>query len=84
MGFLFFKTEDRCLKVRQNKFGENGYCGNYFIKKSFCHTFAVIPNAQIYRECMETHTYIKERKPSLVLLRCEHELVCLVYEGESL
>ena len=23
--------------VRQNKFGENGYCRNYFIKKSFCH-----------------------------------------------
>ena len=41
-------------KVRQNKLGENGYCRNYFIKKSFCHTFPVIPKAQNYRECMET------------------------------
>ena len=35
-------------KVRQNKFGENGYCRNYFIKKTFCHTFPVIPKAQNY------------------------------------
>ena len=75
-------------KVRQNKFGENGYCRNYFIKKSFCHTFPVIPKAQNYRECMETKKAIfrnsKERIPSLVHLSCEHELICLVYEGESL
>lgn len=75
--FLFSKTEDIRSKVRQNKFGENGYCRNYFINKSFCHTFPVIPKAQNCRECMET---------SLVHmhLSCEHELICLVYEGESL
>ena len=41
-------------KVRLNKFEENRYCRNYFIKNSFCHTFPVIPKAQNYRECMET------------------------------
>ena len=41
-------------KVRQNKVGENGYCGNYCIKQSFCHTFPVISKAKNYRECMET------------------------------
>ena len=41
-------------KVPQNLFGENGYCRTYFIKKSFCHTFLVIPRAENYRECMET------------------------------
>ena len=75
-------------KVRQNKFGENGYCRNYFIKKSFCHTFSVIPKAQNCRECMETKKAIfsnsKEWIPSLVLLSCEHELICLVYERDSL
>ena len=58
-------------KVRQNKFGENGYCRNYFIKRSFCHTFPVIPKAQNYRECMETKAIFrnsKERIPSLVHL----------------
>ena len=54
LGILFCKTEDMRSKVRQSKFGENGYCTNYFIKKSFCHTLAVIPKAQNYRECMET------------------------------
>ena len=78
-------------RVRHNKFGLNGYdCKNYFIKKSFCHTFPVIPKAQNnnYRECMETKKAIfrisKERIPSLVHLSCEHELICLVYEDESL
>ena len=74
-------------KVQQNKFGENGYCRNYFIKKSFCRTFPVIPKAQNYRKCMETKKAIfrnsKERIPSLVHLSCEHELICLVYGGES-
>ena len=77
-----------CSKVQQNKFGENGYCINYFITKSFCHTFPVIPKAQNYRECMETKKEIfrnsKEQIPSLVLLSCEHERICLVYEGKSL
>ena len=54
LGFLFSKAEDMRSKARQNKFGENGYCINYFIKKSFRHTFSVIPKAQNYRECMET------------------------------
>ena len=31
--FFISKTEDMRLKVRQNKFGENGYCGNYFINE---------------------------------------------------
>ena len=50
LGFLFSKTEDMRSKVRQNKFGENGYCTcrNYFIEKSFCHTFPVIPKSQNY------------------------------------
>ena len=39
-------------KVPHSKVGENGYCINYFIKQSFCHTFPVIPKAQNYRECM--------------------------------
>lgn len=43
LGFLLSKTEDMRSKVRQNKFGENGYCRNSFINKSFCHTFLVIP-----------------------------------------
>ena len=85
---FFFKTKDMHSKVRQNKFAGNGYCRNYFIKKSFCHTFPVIPKAQNYREFMETKKAIfrnsKERIPSLVHLSCEHELNCLVYEGESL
>ena len=60
-----------------------------FINKSFCHTFPLIPRAQNYRECMETKKKAifrnsKERIPSLVHLSCEHELICLVYEGESL
>ena len=54
LGCLFSKTEDMRSKVRQNKFGENGYCTNDFIKKSFCHTFPVISKARNYRECMET------------------------------
>ena len=41
-------------KVRQNNLGENDYCRNYLLKRSFCHTFPVIPKAQNYRECMET------------------------------
>ena len=45
--FLFSKTEDKRSKVRQNEVGENGYCRNYFIKQSFCHTFSVILKAQI-------------------------------------
>ena len=57
--FLFSKTEDMRSKVRQNKFGENGYCRNYFIKKSFCYTFPVIPKAQNDRECIETNTDTK-------------------------
>ena len=72
-------------KVRQNKFGENSYYRNYFIKKSFCHTFPVIPKAQNYRECMETKKAIfrnsKKQIPSLVYLSCERGLICLVYEG---
>ena len=75
-------------KVRQNKFGGNGYCRKYFIKKSFFHTFPVIRKAQNYRECVETKKAMfrnsKERIPSLGHLSCEHELICLVYEGESL
>ena len=39
-------------KVQQNKVGENGYCRNYVIKQSFCHTFLVIPKGQNYREIM--------------------------------
>ena len=85
---LFSKTQDIRSKVRHNKFGKNGHCRNYFIKKSFCHTFPVLPKAQNYRECMETKKAIfrnsKERIPSLVHLSCEHELICLVYEGKSL
>ena len=65
-------------KVRQNKFGENGYCRNYFIKMSFCHTFPVIAKAQNYRECMEEKKAMfrnsNERIPSLVHLSCEREL----------
>ena len=35
LGCLFSKTEDMHSKVRKNKFsGQNGYCTNYFIKKS--------------------------------------------------
>ena len=87
-GFFYFPKEDMRSKVQQNKFEENGFCRNYFIKKSFCHTFPVIPKAHNYRECMETRKAIfrnsKERIPSLVHLSCEHELICLVYEGESL
>ena len=75
-------------KVRQNIFGENGYCRYYFIKKSFCHTFPVIPRAQNYRECMETKKAIfrnsEERIPSLDHLSSEYELICLVFEGQSL
>ena len=41
-------------KVQQNKVGENGYCKDCFVRRSFCHTFPVIPKAQNYRECMET------------------------------
>ena len=80
LGCLFSKTEDMRSKVRKNKFsGQNGYCTNYFIKKSLCHTFPVIPKAQNYRECMETKKAIfrnsKVRIPSLVHLSCEHELI---------
>ena len=86
--FLFSKTEDMGSKVRENKFGEDCYCRNYFIKKSFCHTFPVIPKAQNYGECMQTKKAIftnsKERIPSLVHLSCELEVICLVYEGENL
>ena len=86
LGFLFSKTEDTRSKVRQNKFGENCYCRNYFVTKSFCHSFTVIPKAHNF--CMETEKAIfsnsKERIPSLVHLSCEHELICMVYEGESL
>ena len=75
-------------KVRQNKFGANGYCINYFIKKSFCLSFPVIPKAQNYRGCMETKKAIfrnsKERISSPVHLSCEHELICVVYEDGSL
>ena len=75
-------------KVWQNKFRENGYCRNYVIKKSFCHTFPVIPKAQNYRECMETKKAIfrnsKERIPSLLHIKCEHKHFSLVYEVESL
>ena len=53
-GFLFSRTEDMRSKVRQRKVGENGYCRNCFIKQSLYHTFPVIPEAQNYRECMET------------------------------
>ena len=86
--FLFSRTEYKRSKVLQIKFVENGYCRNYFIKKSFCHTFPVIAKAQNYRECMETKKAIfrnfKEQIPSLFHISCEHELICLVYEGESL
>ena len=75
--FLFFKTEDIRSRLRQNKFEENGYCRNYFIKNSFCLTFPVIPKAQNYRECMETKKAIfrnsKEGIPSLVHLSCKHD-----------
>ena len=39
----------RCIRINF----ENGYYRNYFIKKNFCHTFPVIPQAQNYRESME-------------------------------
>ena len=52
-------------KVRQNTFGEDGYCRNYFIKKSLCHTFPVIPKAQNYRECMETKKAILRNSKDL-------------------
>ena len=65
-------------KVRQNKFGENCYCKNYFIKKSFCHTFPV----NVWRQ-KEEFRNSKERMPSLVPVSCENELICLFYEGES-
>lgn len=59
-----------------------------FIKQSFYHTFPVIPKAQNYRKCMEKrNSNIKEfqRKiPSPNLLSCEHELISLVNEGDSL
>ena len=58
------------------------------MKKSFCHTFPVIPKAQNYREYMETKEEIlrnsKEGITSLLHLSCEHKRICLVYEGESL
>ena len=86
-GFLFSKTEDMRSKVRQNKFGENGCCRHFFIKK-FLPYICFNSKAQNYRECMETKKAIfrnsKQRTPSLVCLSCEHELICLVYEGESL
>ena len=47
-------------KVRQNKFGENGYCRNCFIKKSFCHTFPAIPKAQ--NECMKVQRMYGDQK----------------------
>ena len=76
--FLFCVIEDMRTKVRQNKFGANGYCIS----------FPVIPKAQYYRECMETKKAIsrnsKERISSPVHLSCEHELICVVYEGESI
>ena len=87
-GFLFSKKEDMRSKVRQKKVGENDYCRNCFINNSSCHTFPLIRKAENYRDCMETKKEIfrnsKERIPSLVHLSCEHELICLVYEGESL
>ena len=39
LGFSFSITKDIRSKVLQNKFGESGYCRNYFIKRSFCHHF---------------------------------------------
>ena len=88
-GFEFSKTENLPSKVRQNKVGENGYCINYFIKQSFCHTFQVIPKAQNYRECIKQDKKSNIQKfqkkiPSTVHLSRELELICLVYEGESL
>ena len=75
-------------KVQQNKVGEKSYCRNYFVEQSFCHAFPVIPKAQNYRECKETKKAMlrnsKEYIPSPVHLSCELELICLVYEGESL
>ena len=73
LGFLFSKTEYMRSKVRQNKFGESGYCRNDFIKNtSFRPTFPVIPKAQNYRECMDTKKAIfrnfKERIPSKLSL----------------
>ena len=68
LGFLFSKTEDMRSKVRQNKFGENGYCTcrNYFIEKSFCHTFPVIPKSQNYWQCMETKKAIFRNSKALI------------------
>ena len=61
-GFLFSKTEDMRSRVGQNKFGENGFCRNYLIKQSFCHTFPVIPKAQNYRECMEQYLGVPKNR----------------------
>ena len=84
--FFFTKTEDMRSKMGQNKVGENGYCRNYFIEQSFCHIFPVFPKVQNYRECMEKQ-YLgtpKNRYQVQIHLSCELELICLVYEGESL
>ena len=81
---LFSKTEYMRSKVRQNKFGESGYCRNDFIKNtSFRPTFPVIPKAQNYRGCMDTKKAIfrnfKERIPSLFYRSCEHQLILFVW-----
>ena len=87
LGFLFSKTEDMRSKVRQNKFGENGYCRHYFIKESFL-PYISCNSKGTKLECIGTKKAIFrnsiERIPSLVHLSCEHELICLVYDGESL
>ena len=76
------------LKVRQNKFGENSYGRNCFIKKSLCHTFPVFQRHKrtenVWRAKKAILRNSKKLIPSLVYLSCEHELICLVYEGESL
>ena len=76
-------------KVRQNKVGENGYCRNYFIKKSFSHRSPVInsKSTKLQRMYGDKKKAIfgnsKERIPSLVHLSSEHELICFVYKVES-
>ena len=60
--FSLYKTEDMRSKVQQNKFGENGYCKNYFINQSFFHTFPVIAKAQNYREFIMTKKAILKNR----------------------
>ena len=75
-------------KVWLNKFGENGYCRNYFIKKSFCRIFPVTQREQNYRECMETKKqYLgipKNGYQVYFISVVNYELICLVCEGKSL